>query len=307
MFRQLFYTTLSRLRAEHSYNVCMVNHIAALQMHSGDDLNANLVQAESLIAQAADHGARVAVLPESFALLGDDEAAQLSVAETLGGGAIQDFLSTVAARHGIWLVGGSIPIRANASKAYSTSLLFDDNGNCVTQYRKIHLFDVFVEETGERYGESSVFEAGAQVVVADTPCGRIGMTICYDLRFPELFRRLIDRGAEYIVLPAAFTASTGMAHWHTLLRSRAIENAVFVVAANQGNRHRGRRDCFGHSVIIDPWGEILCELDDDVGVAVAPLDAELQARIRRDFPCLQHRRLDVQAGAEQDSKQLASA
>ena len=278
--------------------------IAVIQMHSGSDLRANLDQAASLIEQAADRGASLAVLPEAFAFLGDGETDQLSVVENPGEGPVQNFLAETAARHGIWLVGGSVPIRSgsNGNKAHAACILFDDQGRMVAQYNKIHLFDVLVEDTGERYGESAVFEPGAQCVVVDTPCGRIGLTICYDLRFPELFRLLMDQGAECIVVPSAFTASTGADHWHTLLRSRAIENTVFIAAANQGNQGRESRDCYGHSLIIDPWGKVLSELDDAPGVATATLNFSDMERIRRDFPCLKHRRFNVQAPTKHDKR-----
>ena len=267
-------------------------------MHSDEDLAANLARAERLIAQAAAEGARLAVLPECFAFIDDDIQAQFTVAENDGDGPIQNFLAEQAARHGVWLVGGSLPIRTDGDKVRAACPLFNDKGERVARYDKIHLFDVFVEESGESYGESTVFQPGRQAVTADTPCGRLGFTICYDLRFPELFRALIDQGADYIVVPSAFTAPTGAAHWNTLLRSRAIENSCYVVAANQGNRRRGNRDSYGHSLIADPWGEVLCELGDEPGVAVATLDRDRLTRIRRDFPCLQHRKYAVHPSAE---------
>lgn len=281
------------------YNNCMgtdsttAKTVAVVQMHSIDDVQANLKQAADFIAQAKDAGARLVALPENFSFIGEVDASQSTVVEQEGGGPVQDFLAEQSARHGVWLVGGSAPIRADDGKTYQTCLLFDDGGRSVATYRKIHLFDAFVEETGERYGESDAFDAGDQFVIADTPCGRLGLTICYDVRFPELSRLLVDNGAEVIVNVAAFTAPTGAAHWHALLRSRAIENLCYIIAANQGNQQIGKRDCFGHSLVVDPWGEIICELEEDKGVGVVTLDTDKIARLRRDFPCLRHRRYDV--------------
>ena len=281
--------------ATRPYNRCMENDktIAVVQMHSTDDVQGNLKQAADFIEQAKDAGARLVALPENFSFVGELDASQSSAAEHESGGPIQEFLAEQSARHGVWLVGGSLPIQADDGKTYQTCMLFDGDGRCTATYRKIHLFDAFVEETGERYGESDAFDPGDRFVVADTPCGRLGLTICYDVRFPELSRLLVDNGAEVIVNVAAFTAPTGAAHWHALLRSRAIENLCYMVAANQGNRRTGKRDCFGHSLVVDPWGKIVCELEEDKGLGVVTLDTDMSARLRRDFPCLSHRRYDV--------------
>ena len=263
--------------------------IAVLQMHSCGDVSANLAQAEALLTQAANAGARLAVLPEAFAYLDFPETKQLAVAEKDGDGRIQTFLAEQARRCGLWVIGGTVPIQSANNRLRSMCLLFDAEGKRVAGYQKIHLFNVYVAETGETYGESGVFDPGNAVVVADSPLGRIGFSVCYDLRFPELFRLLASEGAELMVVPSAFTASTGLAHWRTLTRARAIENTVYVAAANQGNRRHGPRDCYGHSMIVSPWGEVLAELGGEAGVACAALDFQRQETIRREFPCLSHR------------------
>ena len=266
--------------------------MAAIQMVSGHSVAGNLAEASELLAQAADRGAKLAVLPENFALMGRRETDKVAVRETEGAGQIQDFLAEQALRHQLWLVGGTIPLRSGdnqSDRVRAACLLFDDQGRQVARYDKVHLFDVQVVGSRERYAESATIEPGDRYVVADTPLGRLGLAVCYDLRFPEQFRAMADQGMEIMALPAAFTATTGAAHWEVLLRARAIENQCYVIAAGQGGRHTNGRETFGDSLLIDPWGLILDRLAWGPGIALATLDREFMEDIRRQFPVLTHR------------------
>ncbi len=272
--------------------------LAAVQMVSGAEPPANLAAAERLIGTAAARGARLVVLPENFALMGRREEDKLVHAEPDGDGPLQAFLATAAARHGVWLVGGTLPLATeDPGRVRAACLLYDDRGRRVARYDKIHLFDVAVAETGERYAESETIAPGDVPVVVDTPLGRLGLAVCYDLRFPELFRTMLDDGMELLALPAAFTATTGRVHWEALLRARAIENLCYVVAAAQGGRHPGGRETHGESLVIDPWGTVLDRLGRGEGVAVGTCDRQLLERTRRTFPALAHRRIGRGAGA----------
>lgn len=269
-----------------------MTHVAAIQMASGPNVGANLLEAGRLIAKAAQAGASLVVLPENFAIMGMTEYDKVRIREQDGKGPIQDFLAEQAARNGVWLVGGTVPLAAHdPDKIRAASLLFDSAGKRVARYDKIHLFDVHIEETGEQYVESETIEPGETVVVVDTPFGRLGMAVCYDLRFPELFRRMINDGVDLFVLPSAFTAITGKAHWESLVRARAIENLAYVIAPAQGGYHVNGRETHGDSMIVDPWGRILDRLPRGSGVVMGELDPERLARIRRSFPVLEHRRL----------------
>ena len=264
--------------------------LAAVQMVSGADPEANLESARQLIAKAADAGARLVVLPENFALMGHREEDKLAFAEREGDGPLQAFLSRQAERHNLWLVGGTLPLADDApERVRAACLVYDDHGQQVARYDKIHLFDVEVAATGERYAESETIAPGDTPVVIDTPLGRLGLAVCYDLRFPELFRALVDDGMELLALPAAFTATTGRAHWETLLRARAIENLCYVVASAQGGTHPDQRETHGESMVIDPWGMVIDRLATGVGVAQAPFDRDLLEGTRRTFPALAHR------------------
>jgi predicted amidohydrolase len=266
--------------------------VAVIQMTSGPEINGNLLEAERLIAQAASAGARLVVLPENFALMGYRESDKIAVREIEGEGPLQQFLSDQAARHKLWLVGGTIPLVAHDEhKVRASCLLFDDRGQRVIRYDKIHLFDVQMIESSESYCESDTIEPGDRLALADTPFGRLGLAVCYDLRFPELFRSLSDQGMEILALPSAFTAPTGKAHWEPLLRARAIENLCYILASAQGGRHANRRETYGDSLIVDPWGVILNRLPQDPGVVLATLDRNRLETVRRRFPVLQHRRL----------------
>ena len=271
--------------------------MAAIQMVSGADLAGNLAMAAELLARAADRGVQLAVLPENFALMGrrDGDALALRVVE--GRGAIQDFLAEQAARHRLWLVGGTIPLAApgETRRARAACLLFDDRGRQVARYDKVHLFDVQVVGSAERYAESATIAPGHRYVVADTPLGRLGLAVCYDLRFPEQFRTMVGHGMEILALPAAFTATTGAAHWDVLLRARAIENQCYVIAAAQGGRHANGRETYGDSLIADPWGGVLQRLPQGPGVVLAEWNREHLENVRRQFPALTHR-VDCEIG-----------
>ena len=228
---------------------------AAIQMASSPNVNANLLKAGQLVAEAVGAGARLVVLPENFALMGSDEFDKVKIREKDGEGPIQEFLATTAKKHGIWLVGGTIPLEANDdNKVRAACLVYNDKGDVVARYDKIHLFDVNVPDTNEVYKESASIEAGEHIRVVDTPYGKLGIAVCYDLRFPEFFRSAVNEGIDILAVPAAFTAETGAAHWEVLLRARAIENQCYVIASNQGGFHLNGRKTFGHSMIIDPWG-----------------------------------------------------
>lgn len=269
--------------------------VAALQMNSGDDLAANLASAARLLQAAADGGACLAALPENFAFMGAREADKLAHAEADGHGPIQDFLAATAQRLGLWIVAGTVPLAVedDARRLYPASLVYDAQGARVARYDKIHLFDVEVMRDGtlERYRESNSFKAGPwRPVVVDTPAGKLGLTVCYDLRFPELYRALVTQGAELFTVPAAFTAKTGEAHWEILLRARAVENLGYVIAPGQSGTHPGGRGTWGHSMVVGPWGELLaCETQGEAAV-IATVDREAQQALRASFPVLGHRR-----------------
>lgn len=265
---------------------------AAVQMSSGDDLRQNLSVAAALLEEARASGARLAVLPENFAFIGARDTDKLAVAEGQGKGPIQEFLSQTATRLRMWIVAGSLPLRVAGQKlCYGASVVFDAEGREHACYRKMHLFDVDVPGRDERYRESASMDAGDDPQTVATPLGCLGLSICYDLRFPELYRRLVSDGATMLSVPAAFTFATGTAHWHVLLRARAIENLAWVIAAGQHGTHPNGRTTFGHSLIVDPWGRIVAERPAGDGVVLAELDPAMQQEFRRNFPVLQHRRL----------------
>ncbi len=266
--------------------------VACIQMASGPNVGANLLEAERLIGMAVDKGAKLVVLPENFAIMGKEESDKVAVRESAGGGPIQEFLAQQAARQGIWLVGGTVPLAAQADdKVRAACLLYDDQGELAARYDKIHLFDVSVVDSDESYTESETLEPGDQAVVVDTPFGKLGLAVCYDLRFPELFRTMLDQGMEIIAMPSAFTAITGKAHWETLVRARAIENLCYVLAAGQGGYHVNGRETYGHSMIVDPWGQVMNELANGSGLVCAGVDLGRLNNIRRAFPCLDHRNI----------------
>ena len=264
--------------------------IAALQMASGPQLQANLMEAGRLIKEAAAQGAEMVVLPETFVLMGKQEQERLAIAETAGDGPIQQFLQQQAQKYKVWIVAGTIPIRSDdPDHAYATSFLYNAQGEVVARYDKIHLFDAMVGENRDTYTESAATKPGTQPVVVDTPFGRLGMSVCYDLRFPELYRRLSEAGAQILVVPAAFTDITGKAHWEVLLRARAIENLCYVVAAAQGGYHVNGRTTYGHSMVVDYWGNILNMREKGAGIVTASLDLASLEQQRKTFPVLSHR------------------
>jgi len=266
--------------------------VAAVQMTTGPDVSVNLREAERLIRAAANAGAALVVLPENFAFMGRRMRDLLGLRERDGDGRLQSFLSEAAARYGAWIVGGTIPLVADdPGRARAACLVFNERGERATRYDKIHLFDVGVPGTDEQYAESSTIEPGADIVVLNSPCGRLGVAVCYDLRFPELFRHMLDGGMELLVVPAAFTATTGKAHWETLIRARAIENLAYVVAASQEGLHINGRETYGNSMIVDPWGSVPARMPRGSGYICHPLERDFQVSVRRSFPALAHRRL----------------
>lgn len=267
---------------------------AAIQMNSGSDVSANLELTDRLLAEAAANACVLAVLPENFALMPEHGTDKAKHAEQPGIGPIQDFLADAAQRHGLMIVGGSLPLVSPAiadERVYGACPVYDADGIQRALYRKIHLFDVDLVDRQESYRESRSMYPGDELVSVDSPCGRIGLSICYDLRFPELFRRLVDDAATLFTVPAAFTVTTGQAHWHTLLRARAIENLAYVIAPGQYGQHPDNRATFGHSLICDPWGRILAERATGNAAVVAEIDPALPARLRGEFPALSNRRL----------------
>lgn len=260
--------------------------IAAIQMVSGEDVAANLAEAGRLIAEAAAAGAGLVALPEYFPLISHDDRAKVGIREQAGHGPLQDFLAASAREYGIWLVGGTVPLVADApDKVRNTTLVFDPLGQQQARYDKVHLFSF--EKGEERYDESVTIEPGQAVTVFDAPCGRVGLSVCYDLRFPELFRQMGT--VNLIILPAAFTWTTGKAHWEVLLRARAIENQCYVLAPAQGGQHPSGRVTWGHSLVCDPWGELLACQEVGPGVVIADMEAATLERVRTSLPALRHR------------------
>ena len=262
--------------------------VAAIQMASGPNVSGNLGEARRLIAKAVEQGARLVVLPEFFAIMGMNDRDKIKIREQLGQGQIQDFLSETARHFKIWLVGGSIPLAASSpDKVLNSCLVFDEHGKQVARYDKIHLFNL--ELGNENYHEADTIEPGRQVVVVDSPFGRIGLGICYDLRFPELFRAM--KNVDIIVLPSAFTETTGKMHWELLVRARAVENLAYVIASAQGGYHVSGRETHGNSMVVDPWGRVLDRLPRGSGVVVAEVNPAYQASLRVSLPALSHRTL----------------
>ena len=271
---------------QHHAGQTKIFKVAAIQMASGPNVAGNLNEARRLIAEAAEQGARLVVLPEFFAIMGMSEQDKIDAREQPGQGMIQSFLSETARRHKIWLVGGSIPLAASApGKVLNSCLVFDEQGEQVARYDKIHLFSL--ELGNEHYDEAKTIEPGNQVVVLDSPFGRIGLAVCYDLRFPELFRAMKD--VDIIVLPSAFTETTGKMHWEVLVRARAVENLAYVIAAAQGGYHVSGRETHGNSMIVGPWGRVLDRLPRGSGVVIAEVNSSYQASLRASLPALAHR------------------
>jgi deaminated glutathione amidase len=272
--------------------------VAAVQMTSSHVVAENLASAEALLREAKDAGALVACLPENFSFIGLKDADKLQVAEADGNGPVQAFLSETAAKLKLWILGGTIVIRTNdSSRVANSSLLIDADGKRVARYDKIHLFDVTIPGRNEQYRESNHVLPGRDPVIADTPVGKLGLSVCYDMRFPELYRELVLQGAEWLAMPAAFTVPTGLAHWETLLRARAIENLCYVVAPAQSGLHTSGRETYGDSLIVDYWGQVLSRLAKGTGVITADIDLASQAESRARFPALDNRQLGLAAAA----------
>lgn len=267
--------------------------LAALQMTSSADVPANLRVARELVREAAQRGAVLVALPENFAFMGLGETDKLRVGEAQGQGPIQEALAAMAREGRVWLVGGTMPIKGpEPNKVAAASLLYGPDGALAARYDKIHLFDVDVPGKDESHRESRYIAPGSRPVVVATAAGRVGLSVCYDVRFPELFRQLARQGMDGFVLPSAFTAPTGRAHWETLLRARAIENQCWVMAPAQSGFHANGRETYGDSMIVDHWGRVLARLPRGAGVVVADVDLAEQQLAREKFPALQHRRLD---------------
>ncbi len=271
--------------------------VAAIQMTSGHVVADNLAEAGALLRAAKDAGAEVACLPENFSFIGLKDADKLQVAEADGDGPVQTFLSTSARQLNLWILGGTIVIRTgDRQRVANASLLIDAAGRRVARYDKIHLFDVTIPGRNEQYRESAHVLPGREPVLADTPVGRLGLSVCYDMRFPELYRELVAQGAQWLAMPAAFTVPTGRAHWETLLRARAIENLCYVVAPAQVGLHTSGRETYGDSLIVDYWGQVLSRQAKGTGVITADIDLAAQAESRARFPALDNRQLGL-AGA----------
>jgi predicted amidohydrolase len=279
----------------------MTLRIAAVQMCSTEDVAENLARADALVREAAASGAALVGLPENFAYLGTDRDHKVAIAEDIGGGSegldkpdgpILGRMRQLAKDTRVWLLLGGFPerIAEDPGRIGNTSVLLDPEGAVSARYRKMHLFDVDVPG-GQRFRESDTVVAGGAPTVAETPWGRLGMTICYDLRFPELYRALAAQGARLIAAPAAFTRETGKDHWHVLLRARAIENQAFVFAPAQWGFHGGKRASYGHALVVDPWGVVLAECGERDGFALAPIDLAYQDQVRAKLPALHHRKL----------------
>lgn len=261
---------------------------AAIQMVSTPLVGENLTEAGKLVARAAAEGAKLVALPEYFCILGMRDSDKVGVREQDGSGPIQDFLAETAARHQVWLVGGSVPLACgDPNKVRNSCLVYDASGQRAARYDKIHLFGLQLGE--ERYNESNTIESGAEPKALDSPFGRIALSVCYDVRFPELYRALAP--IDIILVPSAFTATTGRAHWETLLRARAIENLAWVIAPAQGGKHLNGRQTHGHSMIVDPWGKVVAEHAAGPGVVLAEIDSVFREKMRASLPVLEHRRI----------------
>ncbi|GDX79407.1 hypothetical protein LBMAG42_12180 [Deltaproteobacteria bacterium] len=264
--------------------------VACMQMRSGPDIAANLARVDALVERAAGYGAVLVATPENTTLLTTPDK-KVAAAEPLDG-PTHRALGDIARRHKVWLLAGSVAeaTDGDSTRCHNTSVLYDSDGTIVASYRKLHLFDIDLTD-GTRFRESAHIAPGAGVVVVDTPIGKLGMSVCYDLRFPELYARLVEAGAEILSVPSAFTMTTGRDHWHVLLRARAIETQCYVLAPAQEGPHGGGRHSYGHSLIVDPWGTVLADCGDGEGLALAEVDRARVAEVRRGMPVAAHRRL----------------
>jgi nitrilase len=262
--------------------------VAAVQMVSSPNVDDNLETARRLLAEAAGKGARLVTLPEYWPIMGMSDTDKVAHAEQPGRGIIQDFMAAQAREHGFWLIGGTMPLASDdAGRVLNTTLVYDPEGQAVSRYDKIHLFGFTKGE--ESYDEARTIVPGAAVGSFEAPFGRVGLSVCYDLRFPELYRAMGE--CALIVVPAAFTHTTGMAHWEVLLRARAIENQCYVLASAQGGTHRNGRRTFGHSMLIDPWGQVVGQVAEGEGVVAGEIDTDFLAEVRQSLPALKHRKM----------------
>ena len=265
--------------------------IAAIQMSSSDNVDENLSQAEQLISKASSQGALLVVLPEMFAIMGKTPTDKVDVAEEYGNGKIQSFLSRCAKQYNIWIVGGTIPLQCeDKNKVRAACIVYDSTGKSVARYDKIHLFDAKLSET-ENYQESDTTEPGNSVVIIDSPVGKLGLVVCYDIRFPTLLTKLMNRGVEIITIPAAFTVKTGEAHWKLLTRARAVDTFSYIIGSAQSGAHASGRKTYGHTLIVNPWGTVVSEIA-EAGNAIAYADIDLKQlrEIRKSIPVLQHKK-----------------
>ena len=261
--------------------------IGIIQLISAASVQENLNQVHLFCEKAKEAGASLVVLPENFAFMGLKERDKLGIAEEFGQGPIQNCLKEFAKSYGIWIIGGTLPLHHSDDKVFASSLVFNNAGECVARYDKIHLFDVRISDV-EHHHESKTVASGKKIVVIDTPVGRVGLSVCYDLRFPELYRQMTLMGAELFSVPSAFTAITGAAHWEVLLRARGIENLCYVLAPNQGGTHQNGRDTYGHSMVVGPWGDVLGQLPMGEGLLVVEINLQKLKELRTQFPCNQH-------------------
>lgn len=275
-------------KSKNKNSIPGISRVAAIQMASGPNIAANLSEAERLIETAVNMGAKLVALPEYFAIMGLKDTDKVAAREKEGSGPIQRFLAKTAKKHQVWIIGGSVPLECEyPAKVRNACLVFDDKGKQVARYDKIHLFGLDLGE--EHYKEENTIEAGDKVVTVDTPFGKIGLSICYDLRFPELYRAMGE--VDIIVIPAAFTETTGKAHWETLVRARAIENLSYVLAPAQGGYHASGRETHGNSMIVDPWGVVQDRLPRGSGVVIASINTAYLQSLRKSLPALKHRTL----------------
>ena len=267
-----------------------MSKVSAIQLNSGPNVKVNLYDVKTFIEQIADLGSKMVVLPENFALMPENDADYIKHAEDLGDGQIQNYLSDLASSYKIWIVGGTIPIKSkDKDRVMASTITYNEKGEQVSLYNKIHLFDVELDN-GERHSESAHYEAGQEAVIADLSFGKLGMTVCYDVRFPALFRSLAMHGADFISVPAAFTKMTGEAHWHVLLRARAIETGCFIFAPAQSGTHENGRKTYGHSIIVSPWGRVLADAGLETQIIYADIDTDQVQMARRQIPALEHGR-----------------
>ena len=265
--------------------------LSCIQLASGPNIEANLLEISKHILAAKKIGADLVVLPENFSMMAKEDSIYLGIQEELGRGKIQDFISNEARKHDLWIVAGTIPIKSSKKdKVYSTCIVFNNMGEQVASYNKVHLFDVNIIETNEKYSESDIYLNGNSVTVIDTPFCKIGLAICYDLRFPELFRKLSKENVDVVCMPAAFTSITGKAHWEHLIKARAIENLVYFAASAQGGYHVSGRETYGHSMIVNPWGETLDIIKNNSGVIISSINLKSLKKLRKNFPCLSHKK-----------------